>query len=167
MHISVSKGFALAALALVSVHQSEAFFLKTHFETVGSRQLTPGGMFRTWVVHTAVRNWAKGNLPDSELFGVGSAKLHAHELWETLASALVEAVYADQFPDGKTDAAQAARLVAYGALVHKIVAEVWCAVGLDGYFDDEVKGNYKRYGRGFLQAVFAEQFQETFAKWGV
>ena len=159
MHISVSKGFALAALALVSVHQSEAS-LQANFETVGSRQLTSGGMFRTWVVHTAVRNWAKDNLPDSELFGVGSAKLHAHEVWETLASMVVEALYVHCFADARTPE-QAAKLVAYGAFTHKLVAEAWHALGLDQYFGDDVKDNYEKFGYGFVQAVLAEQLQET------
>ena len=164
MHTSVSKGFALAALALVSVHQSEAS-LQKHFETVGSRSLTSGGMFRTWVVHTAVCNWTKDNLPDYELFGVGSAKLHAHELWETLASMAVEALYVHCFTNRSPE--QAAKLVVYGAFTHKLVAEAWHALGLDQYFGDDVKDNYEKFGYGFVQAVLAEQLQETLRGWHV
>ncbi len=165
MHISASKGFALAALALVSVHQSEAS-LKKRFEEVGSRPLTSGRIFRYGVVHPAVWSLIKGNVSDSELFGAGPVKLHAHELWETLTSAVVEALYAKCFNDSRGPK-QAAQLVVYGALAHKLVAEAWCALGLDQYFDDDIKDKYNESGHGFMRYVFAEYVQEILQEWAV
>ncbi len=165
MHISVSKRFALAVLALVSVHQSEAD-LKENFETFGKKSPTYGELFRTWVVHTAVRNWAVTNLPDSELFGVGSAKLHAHEVWEMLASAGVEALNASYFASDLTPR-QAAQMVVYGAVAHKLVAEAWHALGLDQYFGDDVKDYYDLVGRGFMECVLGQELQERLQGLGV
>ena len=158
MHRSVSKGFALAALALVSVHQSEAF-LTEQFRKVSVERLTAGGLFRSCVIHTAAREFVKTHLPDSELFSVGSASLHARELWETLASVLVEAVWASQVSG--TDPEQAAKLVVYGSFVHKLLAEAWHALALGEFFNDEVKDKYDEFGRPFIQEVLALQLQET------
>lgn len=156
MYISYSKSLAFAALALVSVHQSESFLCEIKdVVAIGNEPITVGGLFRHYVVHTIACEWAEKNLPESELFALGSAKLNASEVWETLAHMSVEALYENYAKGAKADPGRVAKLVVYGAGVHKIVAEVWHALGLDSYFSKEVKENYNKFGSCYMEAVFA------------
>lgn len=162
MHTSVSKGFALAALALVSVHQSEAFLIE-RFREVSAERLTAGGLFRSCVIQVAVEQFVKEHFPDSELFRVGSAALNTQDLCKAAASALVEAAWARQV-SGK-DPEQAAKLVVYGAFAHKLLAEAWNALAFGEFFNDEVKDKYDEFGRPFIQQVLALQLQEIIPSW--
>lgn len=136
MYMSYSKSFALATLALVSVHQSESFTcpFQAELDAVGKETLTVRGLFRDHVVKQVARDLINKNFSDSDLVSVGSVKLSTSELCEVVADAIVEALYAAH---DNGDYVVAAKLVAYGAVLHKVLAEAWTALGLNAYFSDE------------------------------
>lgn len=161
MYISSSKKFFLAALLLVTAHQSEAkCYFANSFKRAGNEAVTVNGLFTNFVVHPYASRFAKQNLPDAVLVDAGALQLQAHELWQLLASMLVEAVNAKLLGADEDQIKHILKLVVYGAALHKAFATACKALGLDAYLSDEDKEAYDDYGRGYMQAFFAGALDE-------
>jgi hypothetical protein len=161
MYISSSKKFFLAALLLISAHQSEAkCYFASSFKRTGNEAVTVNGLFTNFVVHPYASRLAKQNLPDAVLFDAGSLQLQAHELWQLLAAMLVEAVNAKLLGATEDQVKRTLKLVVYGAALHKAFVTACKALGLDAYLSNEDKEAYDDYGRGYVQAFFAGALDE-------
>lgn len=165
MHISRNKSFALlVGLTCIGMQQVDAkpSFVE-NVRAVENKGITTGDLFRDHVVHTLAHELTKENLPDSVLFEIGSAKLHAHEVWETLASMLIEYMY-ERYVVLNGKPKETAQLVALGAVANKFVEEVWSTLGLHTYFSDTVKKQYKKYGKSLVRTVLATELHQRFTK---
>lgn len=161
MYMSSGKKFFLAALVLVTAHQSEATcYFANSFKRVGNEAVTVNGLFSNFVVHPYASRLAKQNLPDAVLLDAGAFQLQAHELWQLLAAMLIEAVNAKLLGASEEEVKRTLKLVVYGAALHKVFATACKALGLDTYFSDEDKDAYDDYGRSYVQAFFAMALDE-------
>lgn len=161
MYMSSSKKFFLVAIALVSAHQSEAkCYFANSFKRVGEEAVTVNGLFTNFVVHPFAARLVKENLPDSVLLELGSLQLQAHEIWQLFAAMIVEAVNAKLLGQTETEIQHTAKLMVYGAALHKALVTGVKALGLNAYFDDADKENYDNYGKGLMQAFLAGALDE-------
>lgn len=160
MQMSLSKKLLLLSVACVTM-QSQAF-LKESVIRESKRAVTVNGLFNHFIVHPVAARIIK-DMPDRLLVDLGSTQLYAHEIWETL-TAMVLVALNEKFLVGTTSekAVDAAKLVAWGAALHKVVEEVFGVLGLDSYFTEEDKEMYKIYGAGYIQAILAGALDEYF-----
>lgn len=161
MYMSSGKKFFLAALVLVTAHQSEATcYFANSFKRVGNEAATVNSLCNNFVVQPYFSRLAKQSLPDAVLLDAGAFQLQAHEVWQVVMAMFVEAANAKLLGADEAQVKRILKLVVYGAALHKVFATACKALGLDTYFSDEDKDAYDDYGRSYVQAFFAMALDE-------
>lgn len=124
------------------------------FRQAGEHHFTVHGAFFNLVFKKFLHEWTEENLPNALILTLGSEEFSVQDIYEMLSDALAE--MADHFVMGKTvDYNTSLRHACVGNVAHKFFAALLKFVGISSMVSDEVKDEYRQYGKGWFSKAFA------------
>jgi hypothetical protein len=132
------------------------------FREAGVHTFSVHGAFRDMVLKTYLHEFIKEQLPNSPFFKVGEQQFDLQDIFTALSDALADIADA-HFMGNTVDTHEVVRHAFVGSAVHKLWIALLDVIGVSKHISDDVKKQYKRYGKAWFSKAFAISVDKAIA----